>query len=95
MQHSQALVGMQAACAHIRPKPLLTCVLCPQVDVDLMLAGCAKRVSRQQATLSLRPDGKFSLRNIGRRSFFVNSRQVGIHSLLHVWYLAGKSDSVA
>ncbi|KAK9797065.1 hypothetical protein WJX73_000932 [Symbiochloris irregularis] len=47
-----------------------------QVDVDLTLAGCAKRVSRKQATLALGTDGQFMLRNVGRRAFFVNSRMV-------------------
>lgn len=63
---------------------------CGQVDVDLGLAGCAKRVSRQQATLTLQADGRFCMRNIGRRSFFVNSLQVNqgqVAPLVHLSHI--------
>jgi len=44
-----------------------------QVDVDLGVQGpAAKRVSRQQAQLSLEPDGGFRIRNVGRRTVLVN-----------------------
>lgn len=47
-----------------------------QVDVDLSTEGDARKVSRLQAQLSLRPDGKFQLKNIGRRRVLVNNRKV-------------------
>ncbi|KAK9811223.1 hypothetical protein WJX72_000233 [[Myrmecia] bisecta] len=47
-----------------------------QVDVDLSAEGDARKVSRQQAQLTLMPDGKFLLQNTGRRSLFINGRQV-------------------
>ena len=47
-----------------------------QVDIDLSSEGDARKVSRQQAHLSLRPDGRFQLKNVGRRTILVNNRQV-------------------
>ena len=47
-----------------------------QVDVDLTQEGNAKKVSRQQAQIALHSDGRFVLKNIGRRTVLVNSRQV-------------------
>ena len=39
-------------------------------------AGNASRVSRQHAFVQLRKDGKFYLRNVGRRAVFVNGAPV-------------------
>ena len=47
-----------------------------QVDVDLSTEGDARKVSRLQAQLSLRADGRFQLKNIGRRRVLVNNRKV-------------------
>ena len=46
-----------------------------QVDIDLSQEGDARKVSRQQARLALRPDGHFLFTNTGRRTVSVN----GIH----------------
>lgn len=69
-------ISMSLFCRYQHYFHLIALTACKQVDVDLGLAGCAKRVSRQQATLTLQADGRFCMRNIGRRSFFVNSLQV-------------------
>lgn len=49
---------------------------CMQVDIDLSSEGDARKVSRHQAHLALQPDGKFRLKNVGRRTVLVNNRQV-------------------
>lgn len=47
-----------------------------QVDIDLSTEGDARKVSRLQAQLSLRPNGRFQLNNIGRRRVLVNNCKV-------------------
>ncbi|KAG1671400.1 hypothetical protein FOA52_011897 [Chlamydomonas sp. UWO 241] len=44
------------------------------VDVDLSAATPAAKVSRRQAFLSLQPDGRFVLENIGRRPLHIDGR---------------------
>jgi predicted component of type VI protein secretion system len=46
------------------------------VDIDLGKEGRANKVSRQQASLKLKEDGVFYLRNLGRRSLTVNNNAV-------------------
>ncbi|KAH8946451.1 hypothetical protein BDL97_12G095900 [Sphagnum fallax] len=46
------------------------------VDIDLWKEGRANKVSRQQASLKLKEDGVFYLRNLGRRSLTVNNNAV-------------------
>lgn len=43
------------------------------VDIDLGKEGRANKVSRQQASLKLKEDGFFYLRNLGRRTLTVNN----------------------
>jgi len=47
-----------------------------KVDVDLALEGNASKVSRQHAFIQRRRDGLWYIRNIGRRSLFVNNAAV-------------------
>jgi len=47
-----------------------------KVDCDLALEGNASKVSRQHAFLSLRADGHFYVRNVGRRALLVNNAPV-------------------
>jgi len=55
-----------------------------KVDVDLALEGNASKVSRQHALLQRRSDGRFFLRNVGRRAVYVNNTAVesGARALL-------------
>ncbi|KAG0623118.1 hypothetical protein M758_3G149800 [Ceratodon purpureus] len=48
------------------------------VDIDLGKEGRANKVSRKQASLKLKEDGVFYLRNLGRRSLTVNNIAVDI-----------------
>lgn len=48
------------------------------VDIDLGKEGRANKVSRQQASVKLKEDGVFYLRNLGRRSLTVNNIAVDI-----------------
>ena len=50
-----------------------------QVDLDVSQEGDARKVSRQQAHLSLSPDGCFVLTNLGRRAISVNGVQLVQH----------------
>ena len=46
------------------------------MDVDLALAGNACKVSRQQALLARGADGRWALRNCGRRPVMINDAAV-------------------
>ncbi len=59
-----------------------------QVDIDLNQEGDARKVSRQQAHLSLRPDGHFQFTNIGRRTVSVNGVQVTQHCSVSLEHLS-------
>ncbi|XP_021283645.1 uncharacterized protein LOC110416122 [Herrania umbratica] len=46
------------------------------VDIDLGREGCANKVSRRQAIINLEEDGSFHLKNLGRCSVSINSKEV-------------------
>ncbi|WOK99373.1 hypothetical protein Cni_G08085 [Canna indica] len=47
-----------------------------EVDIDLREEGPANRISRRQAIIKMDKDGSFLLKNIGKCSIFVNSKEV-------------------
>ncbi|KAI0503651.1 hypothetical protein KFK09_014586 [Dendrobium nobile] len=47
-----------------------------KVDIDLGKEGRANKISRKQAIIMMDKDGYFRLRNIGKSSIFVNSKEV-------------------
>ena len=59
-----------------------------QVDIDLTQEGDARKVSRQQAHLTLRPDGQFQFTNIGRRTVSVNGTQIVQHRSVKLEHLS-------
>ncbi|GAQ89178.1 Forkhead-associated (FHA) domain-containing protein [Klebsormidium nitens] len=46
------------------------------VDVDLAVEGAATKVSRKQASIKLKKDGNWYIKNLGKREFQVNNRPV-------------------
>ncbi|CAM8895215.1 unnamed protein product [Rhodiola kirilowii] len=46
------------------------------VDIDLGAEGRAQKVSRRQAVIKLEADGKFYIKNIGKRSIYKNNNEV-------------------
>ena len=54
------------------------------VDVDLALEGNASKVSRQHAFIQLRRDGRFYIRNVGRRPLMVNNVEVKTGARAHL-----------
>ncbi|XP_074276641.1 uncharacterized protein LOC141600324 isoform X2 [Silene latifolia] len=56
------------------------------VDIDLSREGRANKISRRQAIIKMENDGTFNLRNMGKCSIYVNSKEVlprltlGLHS---------------
>ena len=59
-----------------------------QVDIDLTHEGDARKISRQQAHISLRADGGFLFTNIGRRAVSVNGMQVVQHCSVNLDHLS-------
>ena len=56
--------------------------------MDLSEEGDARKVSRQQAHLSLCPDGSFLFTNLGRRTVFVNGMQLVQHHSIPLHHLS-------
>ncbi|GMJ02693.1 embryo defective 1967 [Hibiscus trionum] len=46
------------------------------VDIDLGREGCANKVSRRQAIINMEEDGSFHLKNLGKCSVSINSKEV-------------------
>lgn len=46
------------------------------VDIDLGREGCANKVSRRQAIIKMEGDGSFFLKNLGKCSVSINSKEV-------------------
>lgn len=46
------------------------------VDIDLGREGCANLISRCQAVIKMDKDGTFYMKNLGRRSIYVNGQKV-------------------
>ncbi|XVF36017.1 hypothetical protein REPUB_Repub19eG0021900 [Reevesia pubescens] len=46
------------------------------VDIDLGREGCANKVSRRQAIINMEKDGSFHLKNLGKCSVSINSKEV-------------------
>lgn len=46
------------------------------VDIDLTREGRGNKVSRRQAIINMKKDGSFHLKNVGKRSVSVNSREI-------------------
>ncbi|XWS24435.1 hypothetical protein CRYUN_Cryun28dG0101800 [Craigia yunnanensis] len=46
------------------------------VDIDLGREGCANKVSRRQAIINVEEDGSFRLKNLGKCSVSINSKEV-------------------
>ncbi|KAE8654028.1 putative leucine-rich repeat receptor-like protein kinase [Hibiscus syriacus] len=46
------------------------------VDIDLGSQGCANKVSRRQAIIKMEEDGSFHLKNLGKCSVSINSKDV-------------------
>ncbi|XP_022769103.1 uncharacterized protein LOC111312774 [Durio zibethinus] len=46
------------------------------VDIDLGREGCANKVSRRQAIIKMEEDGSFHLKNLGKCSVAINSKEV-------------------
>lgn len=59
-----------------------------QVDIDLTHEGDARKISRQQAHISLRADGGFLFTNIGRRAVSVNGMRVVQHCSVNLEHLS-------
>ncbi|KAG1347520.1 putative Microspherule protein 1 [Cocos nucifera] len=47
-----------------------------KVDINLGREGCANKISRRQAIIRMDDDGSFLLKNTGKCSIFVNSKEV-------------------
>ncbi|KAI3989154.1 hypothetical protein MKX01_033190 [Papaver californicum] len=46
------------------------------VDIDLGREGCANKISRRQATIKMDENGSFYMKNLGRCSVLVNSKEL-------------------
>ncbi|KAG6517793.1 hypothetical protein ZIOFF_021191 [Zingiber officinale] len=55
-----------------------------KVDIDLGREGRANKISRFQATIKMRKDGSFVLKNFGKHSIFVNGKEVATKSWIHL-----------
>jgi microspherule protein 1 len=47
-----------------------------QVTFDLSLEGPAFKISRHQATINMKSDGSFVIKNVGRRSLFLGGHAI-------------------
>lgn len=73
------LRGMKTRFLLTKPEVLLgRCTDDQHVDIDLSQEGNASKVSRQHAFITLRKDGTFCVRNVGRRPLMVNGSTVEI-----------------
>lgn len=52
------------------------------VDIDLGREGRANKISRRQAIITLKENGSFLLKNLGKNSIFVNGKEVSTGQLL-------------
>ncbi|KAG2696344.1 hypothetical protein I3760_07G055000 [Carya illinoinensis] len=55
-----------------------------EVDIDLGREGLANKVSRRQALIKMEEDGSFFLKNLGKRSIFLNGKEVSRGQLLRL-----------
>lgn len=55
-----------------------------KVDIDLAKEGRANKISRRQAIIKMDDDGCFHLKNIGKSSIFVNSKEVPVKKRINL-----------
>ncbi|CAM8938400.1 unnamed protein product [Rhodiola kirilowii] len=70
IKKSEVLVGRETDDSH--------------VDIDLGAEGCAQKVSRRQAVIKLEADGKFYIKNIGKRSIYKNNLEVATGQIVRL-----------